>query len=132
MLLVSFDSYLYIGRSNTPAIVRYDPSDPSPMEFKNASGLAQSISVDEYDDVIYWANYDGENLRVMKTLFNGETVDLSITYSGDIEVTSDILNFYVLDKDNNRIDKYLKTSLEKQGNITYNGAIQDFIIAYGK
>ena len=112
--------------------MRYDPSDPSPMEFNNATGSAQSISVDEYDNAIYWANFDEENQRVMKTLFNGETLDLSITYSGDIEVTSDVLNFYVLDKDNNRIDKYLKTSLEKQGNITYNGAIKDFIIAYGK
>ncbi len=112
--------------------MRYDPSDPSPMEFNNATGSAQSISVDEYDNAIYWANFDEENQRVMKTLFNGETLDLNITYSGDIEVTSDVLNFYVLDKDNNRIDKYLKTSLEKQGNITYNGAIKDFIIAYGK
>ncbi len=112
--------------------MRYDPSDQSPMELNNAAGSAQSISVDEYNNVIYWANYDGQFQRVMKTLFNGDTVDLNITYLGDIEVTSDVFNFYVLDKDNNRIDKYLKTSLEKQGNITYNGAIEDFIIAYGK
>ncbi len=101
------------------------------MEFNNAAGSAQSISVDEYNNVIYWVNHDGEFQRVIKTLFNGETIDLNITYPGDIEVTSDFFNFYILDKDNNHFDKYLKTSLEKQGNITYNGGIEDFIIAYG-
>ena len=68
----------------------------------------------------------------MRTLLNGETVDLNITYSGEIDLTSDVFNFYVLDKQNNRIDQYLKTSLEKQKNVTYNGAIADLIIAYGE
>ena len=68
----------------------------------------------------------------MRTLLNGETVDLNITYSGEIDVTSDVFNFYVLDKENNRIDQYLKTSLEKLWNFTYNGTIEDLIIAYGE
>jgi hypothetical protein len=68
----------------------------------------------------------------MRTLLNGETVDLNITYSGEIDVTSDVVNFYVLVKADNRIDQYLKTSLVKQNNVTYNGAIEDLIIAYGE
>ncbi len=92
----------------------------------------QSISVDEYNNVIYWARIDGSNHRVMRTLLNGDTVDLNITYYGEIDLTSDVFNFYVLDQENGRIDKYLKASLAKQGNITYNGQIYDLIIAYGK
>jgi hypothetical protein len=127
-----FYSYLYIAKTNYPTIIRYNPSDQSITPFNSTTGSAQSISVDEYDDVIYWANFDGNSHRVMRTLLNGETVDLNITYSGEIDLTSDVFNFYVLDKQNNRIDQYLKTSLEKQKNVTYNGAIADLIIAYGE
>ena len=68
----------------------------------------------------------------MRTLLNRETVDLNITYPGVIDVTSDVFNFYVLVKADNRIDQYVKRSLEKQNNITYNGAIEDLIIGYGE
>ena len=131
--IISFYSYLYIARTkNAPTIIRYNPSDQSITPFTSATGSAQSISVDEYDNVIYWANYDGSSHRVMRTLLNGETVDLNITYAGEIDVTSDVFNFYVLDKENNRIDQYLKTSLEKLWNFTYNGTIEDLITAYGE
>ena len=66
----------------------------------------------------------------MKTSLNGETVDLNITYDGNPAITSDVFNFYVLDND--RIDKYLKASLKKVGNLTYGSAIKDLIIAYGE
>ena len=127
-----FYSYLYIAKTSYPTIIRYNPSDQSITPFNSTTGSAQSLSVDEYDDAIYWANFDGNSHRVMRTLLNGETVDLNITYSGGIDLTSDVFNFYVLDKQNNRIDQYLKTSLEKQKNVTYNGAIADLIIAYGE
>ncbi len=68
----------------------------------------------------------------MKTTYSGETVPLNITYSGEIDVTNDVLNLYVLDKDNMRIDKYLKTSLELYGNVTITDGIFDFVIGYGK
>ena len=99
----------------------------------NYDGSAQSISVDEYNNVIYWVNYDADQKTrmIMKTLLNGQTVGLNITYVGETELTSDVFNLYVLDGKNNRIDKYSKASLEKQGNITYHG-IRDLIIAYGK
>ncbi len=127
----SFRSYLYIARANDPTIVRYDPSAQSIMEF-NIAGSAQSISVDGYNNVIYWARFDENIHRVMRTLLNGDTVDLNITYSGEIDLTLDVFNFYVLDQENGRIDKYLKASLVKQGNITYHGQIHDLIIANGE
>ena len=101
------------------------------MDF-NYDGAAQSLSLDKYNNVIYWANFAGSSHRVIRTLLSGQTVDLNITYPGAIVLTSDDLYFYVLDKDNNRVDKFSKETLEKQGNFTYSGAIHDMIIAYGK
>ena len=68
----------------------------------------------------------------MKTMLTGDTVDLNITYSGEIEVTTDMFNLYVLDKENDRIDKYSKTPLEKLGNITRDVDIMQLITGYGK
>ena len=69
----------------------------------------------------------------MKTMLTGDTVDLNITYPGEIEVTSDMLNLYVLDKENNRTDKYSKLSLEKLGNIcTRDVYIMELITGYGE
>ena len=126
-------SYLYIARANDPPIVRYNPVDKDIVNF-NYDGVAQSISVDQFNNVIYWVNYDADkdSHTVMKTLQNKDTFPLNITYNGEIDLTSDVLYLYVLDKENNVIDKYLKTSLEKQGNITFNGTINDLIIAYGE
>ena len=112
--------------------MRYNSADESKMEFNYADGSAQSISVDVFNNVIYWANFDGTNHIIMKTMLNKQTIALNISYPGTIDLTSDMLNLYVLDTSNNRIDKYLKTSLEKQGNITYDVAIYDLVIAYGE
>lgn len=68
----------------------------------------------------------------MKTPLNGQTIDLNITYTGNIDLTSDASYLYVLDTGSNYIDKYLKSSLKKQGNITYHAKIHDLIITYGE
>ena len=116
-----------------PPIIRYDPRDGSMQSF-NYPGSAQSISFDQFDNVVYWANFvvDDNSHKVMKTMLTGNTVDLNITYPGEIEVTSDMLNIYVLDKENNRIDKYSKVSLERLGNITRDDDIMELITGYGK
>ena len=111
--------------------MRYNPVDESVIEF-SYDGAAQSISVDEFNNVVYWANFDGTNHRVMKTLLSKQTIALNITYPGEIDLTSDVLNLYVFNEDDNSIDKYLKTSLQKQRNITHNVKIHDLIIAYGE
>ena len=116
-----------------PPIHRYNPRDGSLIQF-NYAGSAQSISFDQFDNAVYWTNFVvlENSHKVMKTMFDGTTVDLNITYSGGIEVTSDMFNFYVLDKENARIDKYLKTSLEKLGNFTYDGELMELVIGYGE
>ena len=98
----------------------------------NSPGSAQSLSFDQFDNVVYWANFIDDSHKVMKTMLTGDTVDLNITYPGEIEVTSDMFNLYVLDKENNRIDKFSKISLEKLGNITHDVDIMELIIGYGE
>ena len=70
----------------------------------------------------------------MKTLMNGTTLDLDITYDEKYvpKMATDDLNLYFLDQANSRIDIYLKSSLEKERNIPYTGEIKDLIIANGK
>ena len=115
-----------------PPIIRYDPRDGSLQSF-SYPGSAESVSFDQFDNVVYWANFvvDDNSHKVMKTTLTEDTVDLNITYPGEIEVTSDILNIYVLDKENDRIDKYSKMSFEKLGNITRDVDIMELITGYG-
>ena len=97
-------------------------------------GSAQTLSVDEYNKAVYWANYvqvDDEH-RVMLTYYSGTTMDLNISYAKEIKIAQDLFNLYVLDIDNARIDKYKKTSLEKIGNITTLGEGKDLIMGFGK
>lgn len=68
----------------------------------------------------------------MRTSSSGETTPLNITYSGPIKISTDMYNLYVLDTDHRRIDKYLKVSLEKLGNTTFDIEIIDFEIGYGE
>ena len=126
-------SYLYIARSEDPPIMRYNPSSGSTIAF-NYDGSAQSISVDEYSNVIYWANYNANSgkFEVLKTSYIGDTVKLNITYAGAIKVETDELNLFILDSSNMRIDKYLKSSLERSGNLTFDVAIADLVIGYGE
>ena len=68
----------------------------------------------------------------MRTSSGGETTPLNITYPGSIIISTDMYNLYVLDTDHMRIDKYLKNSLEKLGNATFDNEIIDFEIGYGE
>ena len=63
----------------------------------------------------------------MRTQLSGGTQPLEITYSAEIHITSDLVHFYILGKDNNRIDKYFKSSSEKLWNITHPNAIEDLV-----
>lgn len=131
ILLYHCFRYLYMATASDRPIIYYNPEGGTVDGF-SYDGAAQSISFDEFDNVVYWANFIDNNYRVMKTLLDGNTVDLNITYSGKIEVASDVFNLYVLDNDNNLIDKYSKTSLENLGNITNDFEISELTIAYGK
>ena len=124
---------MFIARAKDPPIIRYNPQDQSTETF-NFDGSAQSISADEYSNSIYWANYISatDRFEIMKTSYSGETMQLNISYSGEIRVATDENILYVLDKDNMRIDKYLKNSLEQHGNMTFSNEVVDFVIGYGK
>jgi hypothetical protein len=103
------------------------------MDFNYHDGSAQAITVDDHNNYIYWVNYVGGAVyEVMRTSYSGETVKLNITYSGTIDVTNDVFNLYVLDKGSMRIDKYLKTSLERLENVTISDTIADLVIGYGE
>lgn len=98
-------------------------------------GSAQTLSVDEYNKAVYWANYvqDSGKHRVMLSYYSGgATMDLNISYAGEIKITQDLFILYVLDIDNARIDKYKKASLEKIGNITTLAEGKDLIMGFGK
>ena len=97
-----------------------------------SDGAAQSLTIDQFNNSIYWVNYVGTSHRVMRTSLDGATNDLNLTYSGAIKLTSDVFHLYVLDTMNNRIEKFLKESLQKQENYTHSGSIADIIIAYGR
>ena len=114
--------------------MRYNPSSGGSTISFSYDGSAQSISVDEYSNVIYWVNYnsDSRQFEVLKTSYSGDTVKLNITYSAAIKLDTDELNLFILDGSNMRIDKYLKSSLERAGNITLDVAIADLVIGYGE
>ena len=131
ILLLCVSSYLYIARALDPPIIRYNPRDGLLVPF-NCTGSAQSLSFDQFDIVVYWANFIEGSHKVMKTMLTENTVDLNITYPGEIEVTSDVFNLYVLDKENNRIDKYSKITLENLGNITPRDDIIKLVTGYGE
>ena len=81
----------------------------------DAGKFPQFVSADGGNAVVYWVDYDtSENQhKLMKTYYSGRTVDLNISYPGEIKITQDVLHVYVLDVDNDRIDKYKKSSMEK-------------------
>ena len=92
----------------------------------------QAISVDKYNTVIYWVDFKDPEEKLMKTYYSGTTMDLNISYSVKIRISQDMFHLYVLDKDNNRIDKYSKSSLEKIESITVSADSKDIVIGFGK
>ena len=92
----------------------------------------QAISLDKYNTVIYWVDFKDPEERLMKTYYSGTTMDLNISYSGKIRISQDMFHLYVLDKENNRIDKCSKSSLEKIESITVSADSKDIVIGFGK
>ena len=122
-----------MARAVNPPIVRYNPQDQSIVPF-NYDGSAQSLSFDKYSDTVYWANFipSADEHEILKTSYNGQTEKLNITYSESIQVETDELFLYVLVASSMRIDKYLKSSLKREGNVTFDDEIVDFVIGKGK
>jgi hypothetical protein len=69
----------------------------------------------------------------MRTSWQTEqTQALNISYDGEISLAQGYMHLYVLDKDNNTIDKYNKRTWERVDVSNTNDAPQKLIVAFGK
>jgi hypothetical protein len=68
----------------------------------------------------------------MRTFWEtGQTKPLNISYDGDIDLAQDYMHLYVLDKDNDRIDKYHKRTWRKVDVLYTNDGPVNLIVAFG-
>ena len=105
------------------------------VEVLDRSGrFPQQVSVDEDNSLVYWVDFDnGESkYKLMKTYYSGTTMDLNISYPREIKISQDMFHLYVLDVDNNRIDKYEKSSLRQVENIIVSLGAKEIITGFGK
>jgi hypothetical protein len=96
-------------------------------------GFAQSVYV--FVDVYYWVNYDPSTGRfciLCTSRVTEVTTDLDLWYDSEIYIVVDRLYIYVLDKENNRIDFYPKTTLIKVKEIPIIADVHDVILAFGE
>lgn len=100
----------------------------------NSRRFPQHVSVDEDNGLVYWVNYDNDKevYQLIKTSYSGITMDLNISYPGEIKIAQDMSYLYVLDTDNNRIDKYMKSSMVKVKNITVSAGAKEIITGFGE
>jgi hypothetical protein len=133
-LFTALYRYLTIAKSSEPPIVRFDviTSEIQTIDF---DGSAQVLSVDQDNDVVYWDNFDGatEKHNLTRTYWETDLTEaLNISYDGDIDLAQDYMYLYVLDKENNKIDKYHKRTWVKVDSFsTVNGPLEIFV-AFGK
>ena len=128
-----FFSLLVIARSSDPPIVLFDIVFFVTQEI-DFDGSAQALSVDEHYKVVYWSNFDGSpgTHNLMRTFWEtGQTKPLNISYDGDIDLAQDYMHLYVLDKDNDRIDKYHKRTWRKVDVLYTNDGPVNLIVAFG-
>ncbi len=123
-----------IARSSDPPIVGFDITSLGTQQI-NFAGSPQALSVDQDNKVVYWDNFgispDKHNLT--RSYWETEqTQALNISYDGEIDLAQDYMHLYVLDKDNNRIDKYNKRTLDKVDVFNTNDGPREIIIAFGK
>ena len=117
-----------------PAIVRLNVKTQDVDTLLQSANAAQTLSVDEYNNVVYWVDFNsGQNTHaIMKTYYSGSTMNLNISYPGEIAITQDLLYLYVVDIDNDRIDKYKKSSLEKMKSFPVSSGTKQIITVFGK
>ena len=129
-------SYLVVVGSALGNVGRINVETRTYSTLYNDAKFPQYVSVDEYNDVVYWVNFDeGDNrLKLFKTYYSGITSELNISYpqNTEVRITQDMLHLYLLDGNNNRIDKYLKSSLEKVNSIETLSGANGIIAAFGK
>ncbi|CAB4012521.1 fibropellin-1-like isoform X1, partial [Paramuricea clavata] len=125
--------YLVIAKSSLPPIVRLDIISFETQEI-NFDGSAQALSVDQDNEVVYWVNFvvSTDKHYLMRSSYTGETVPLNVSYDGEIDLAQDYMHLYVLDKENDRIDKYNKRTWVEINVFNINDGPQRLIIAFGE
>ena len=115
-------------------IIRFNIRTMTIDTLVNSGRLPLFVSVDEENGLVYWVNYDSDKevYQLMKTYYSGATMDLNISYPGEIKITQDMFHLYVLDADNSRIDKYKKSSMLKDESITVTTGAKEIIAGYGE
>ncbi|CAB4017559.1 extracellular matrix A-like isoform X2, partial [Paramuricea clavata] len=123
--------YLVIAKSSEPPIVRLDITSFETQRI-NFDGSAQALSFDQDNEVVYWVNFvvSTEKYNLTRSSYTGQTVALNISYDGEIDLAQDYMHLYVLDKENNRIDKYNKRTWVKINVFNINDGPQRLIVAF--
>ena len=124
---------LVIAQSSDPPIVVVDITSYETREAR-FDGSAQALSVDQHNEVVYWVNFgpSAETRNLMRSYYTGQTEALNISYDGEIDLAQDYMHLYVLDKENNKIDKYNKRTWEKTGVFYTKNGPQRLIVAFGE
>ncbi|CAB4018495.1 low-density lipo receptor-related 4, partial [Paramuricea clavata] len=123
--------YLLIAKSSDPPIVRFDITSLATQDI-NFDGSAQTLSVDQDNEVVYWDNFivSTGTYNLTRSSYTGETVPLNISYDAEIDLAQDYMYLYVLDKENNRIDKYNKRTWVEINVSNINAGSRRLIVAF--
>jgi hypothetical protein len=83
---------------------------------------------------VYWDNFivSTGKYNLTRSSYTGQTVPLNISYDAEIDLAQDYMHLYVLDKENNRIDKYSKRTWEKINYFNINDGSRRLIVAFGE
>ena len=135
-LITFFSTYyslLVIAQSSDPPIVVVDITSYETREAR-FDGSAQALSVDQDNEVVYWVNFgpSAETRNLMKSYYTGQTEALNISYDGEIDLTQGYMHLYVLDEENNRIDKYSKETWEKIDTFYTEDEPKELLVAFGE
>ena len=93
------------------------------------------MSVDQDYNVVYWDNFDANTDKHNLTRTSWETQEteaLDVSYDGEIDLAQDYMHLYVLDKDNNRIDKYNKGTWAMVDSFSTLDEPLKIIVAFGR
>jgi hypothetical protein len=83
---------------------------------------------------VYWDNFivSTGKYNLTRSSYAGLTVPLNISYDAEIDLAQDYMHLYVLDKENNRIDKYNKRTWVKINYFNINDGSRRLIVAFGE
>ena len=102
--------------------------------YNNNNSESIRLTVDNLNKNIYWVSYNDSSLILRKSDYDGNTNEISNSYSqfGNPGITQIGLYYYVLDSLNSRIQKYDKTNDMVVLNISTFSGVSELIAVTGK